>query len=253
MLARWGLASQTLFHRGWLSFQPLFPACPLPWVPISETCWGQLWLLLPLPSLPTESSAGWTCLPWEARLKWFPTGGKTLWSPEVADAPQPAASFSDPILGLGFVSLKAAVLRGVLAQVNLSFHSKKRPAPCFSPCKCTVTTSEVPGCYWLEAQSRACQMLLPRPGTEGRSAQTLLSILQVLSLNTSPNHGALTIGPCRGSCDPPTPSVWTLEHLPWAPGSVSGVETMKAILLMKNQREWLNPSLGCFFFFFLFP
>lgn len=174
------------------------------------------------------------------------TGRITLWSPGAADGTQPAASSSDPLLGLGFVILRAVVLRAVLAQENLSFHSKKRPTPCFSPCKCTVTTSEVTGCYWLEAQFRACQILLSRPGTEGRSPQTLLSILQIPSLNTSPNHGELTVCPCRGSCDPPTPSVWTQEHLPRAPGSVSGVEIMKAFLLMKNQREWLNPSLGFF-------
>lgn len=207
----------------------------------------QLWLLLPLSFPPTESSAGWVCLPQGARPKWFPTGGITLWSPGAADDTQPAASSSDPVLGLGFVILKAVVLRAVLAQKNLSFHSKKRPAPYFSTCKCTVTTSEVTVCYWLEAQSRACQILLSRPGTEGRSPQPLLSILQIPSLNTSPNHRGLTICPCRGSRDLPTPSVWTQEHLPRAPGSVSGMEIMKATLLMKNQREWLNPSLGFFF------
>lgn len=78
--------------------------------------------------------------------------------------PQPAASSSDPIPGLGFVSLKAAVLRAVLAQENLSLHSKKRPTPCFSPCKCTVTTCEVTGCYWLQAQLEPVRSCSPGQG-----------------------------------------------------------------------------------------
>lgn len=211
------------------------------WVPVSDTSSGCFCPCLPCPQRAQQDE------PALLEKQDFPLEEKCSGPQDELMPPQPAASSSDPIPGLGFVSLKAAVLRAVLAQENLGLHSKKRPTPCFSPCKCTVTTCEVTGCYWLQAQLESVRSCSPGQGL--KAGVPRLSSPSCKSLNTSPKHEGLTICPCRGSCDPPTPSVWTQEHLPWAPGSVSGVEIMKPILLMKNQREWLNPSLGFFFFF----
>lgn len=137
-------------------------------VPVCDTCWVPA-LAASAPAFPAhKSSAGWALRSTTQMISHW----RKNWSPGVAGDTQPAASSSNPVLCLGFVILKAVVLRAVLAQENLSFHSRKRPTPCFCPCKCTVTTSELTGCYWLEAQLRAGQILLSRSGTEGRSPQT---------------------------------------------------------------------------------